>query len=75
VLAEAFGQARAKPTAWDLGEAYSDHRGVVDSPTLNALCEALGSLVEQNDPSRLQKWMALLTVAERRAVHALLVTA
>ena len=75
MMSDAFGAVRTKPTAWDLAEAYADHRGIVDSPTLGALLEALGSLVMQNDPDRLQKWMALLTVVERRVVRALLVTA
>jgi hypothetical protein len=81
MMSDAFGAVRertnelATASAWEFGEAYDDHRSVVDAPTLGALLEALDSLVEQNDPARLQKWIALLTVAERRAVHALLVTA
>jgi hypothetical protein len=81
MMSDAFGAVRertnelATASAWEFGEAYDDHRGIVDGPTLGALLEALGNLIEQNDPARLQKWMALLTVAERRAVRALLVTA
>jgi hypothetical protein len=58
-------------TAWDLGEAYADHRGVLDAVTL----AELDALIEQNDPQQFRNWIAWLTVAERAAVRDLMVAA
>jgi hypothetical protein len=71
LMSEAFGAVRAKPTAWDLGEAFDDHRGVLDASTL----AELDRLVRWDDPVQFQKWMAPLSVAERQAVRDSLVTA
>jgi hypothetical protein len=70
MMADAFGAVRertnelATASAWEFGEAYDDHRGVLDPSTVNEL----DLLLEQSDPARFGKWMAFLTVAERRAV-------
>jgi hypothetical protein len=71
MVSDAFGAARARPTAWDFGEAVGDHRGVLDASTL----ADLDHLIRQNDPAQFRKWMARLSVAEREAVRDLLVTA
>jgi hypothetical protein len=70
MMAEAFALVGAL-TAWDLGEAYGDHRGALDGATL----AELDVMIRQNDPQEFRKWIARLTVAEREAVHDLLVTA
>ena len=73
LMADAFGTVRertkelATASAWELGEAYDDHRGVLDPSTVNEL----DRLIEQGDPARFRKWMAFLTVAERMAVQEL----
>jgi hypothetical protein len=64
MMGEAFGAARMKPTAWDLGEAFEDHRGVLNASTL----AELNDLVWRNDPAQFRKWMARLSTAERQAV-------
>jgi hypothetical protein len=71
IMSEAFDAVRSKPTAWDLGEAFDDHRGVLDNATL----ADLQSLVRRNDPQQFRAWMAWLSVAERRVVRDLLETA
>ena len=71
VMAEAFGAVRTRPTAWDLGEAYDDHRGVLDAATV----AELDTLTQRNDPQQFRTWMVRLSVVERQAVRDLLVTA
>jgi uncharacterized protein YfaS (alpha-2-macroglobulin family) len=71
LMADAFGAVRVKATAWDLGEAFGDHRSVLDGETISDL----DYLIRQNDPQQFRKWMARLSVAERQAVRDLLVTA
>jgi hypothetical protein len=67
MMSEAFGAVRAKPTAWDLGKAFCDHRGILSPATL----DELESLVAQGDPARFGKWLCFLTVAERIAINDL----
>jgi hypothetical protein len=73
MMADAFGTVRertnelATASAWELGEAYDDHRRVLDPSTVNEL----DRLIEQGVPARFRKWMAFLTVAERMAVQEL----
>ena len=73
MMSDAFGAVRertnelATASAWELGEAYDDHRGVLDPST----AEELDRLLEQGDPARFRKWMAFLTVAERQAVRSM----
>jgi hypothetical protein len=69
MLAEAFCKVGTL-TAWELGEAVEDHRGVLDAATL----AELDALIEEGDPQQFREWMAWLTIAEREAVHDLLVT-
>jgi hypothetical protein len=64
LIGNAFGAVRRKPTAWDLGEAFSDHRGVLDAQTI----ADLASIIRRNDPQQFQNWIARLSVAERQAV-------
>jgi hypothetical protein len=68
LIANAFGAVRRKPTAWDLGEAFSDHRGVLDAQTI----ADLASIIQRNDPQQLRNYLAPLSVAEREAVRELL---
>jgi hypothetical protein len=69
-VSDAFGAVRkrtnelATASAWEFSEAYHGPRGVLDVATVGEL----GRLIEQDDPARFRKWMALLTVAERMAV-------
>jgi hypothetical protein len=73
MMSDAFGAVRertnelATASAWEFGEAYDDHRGVLDPSTV----EELDRLLEQGDPARFRKWMAFLTVAERQAVRSM----
>jgi hypothetical protein len=73
MFADAFGAVRertnelATASAWELGEACDDHRGILHPSTV----EELELFLEQGDPARFGKWMAFLTVAERRAVRGL----
>jgi hypothetical protein len=73
MMADAFGAVRkrtnilATASAWEFGEAYDDHRGVLDPSTV----DEFDRLLEQGDPARFGKWMAFLTVAERRAVRSM----
>jgi hypothetical protein len=76
MMSDAFGAVRkrtnelATASAWELGEAYDDHRSVLDPSTV----EEFELLIEQDDPPRFGKWMALLTVAERRAARSMVAT-
>jgi hypothetical protein len=67
MIADAFGAVRRRTTAWDLGEAFSDHRGVLDAQTI----ADLASVIQRNDPQQLRNYMAPLSVAEREAVREL----
>jgi hypothetical protein len=67
LIGKAFGAVRRKPTAWDLGEAFSDHRGVLDAQMI----ADLASIIRQNDPQQLRNYLAPLSVAEREAVREL----
>jgi hypothetical protein len=64
MIGDSFGAVRKKLTAWDLGEAFEDHRGVLNASTL----AELNDLVWRNDPAQFRKWMARLSTAERQAV-------
>ena len=72
-IQEMMAEALAKVgtlTAWDLGEAFADHRGVLAGATF----AELDLLIGENDPTKFREWMARLSVAERQAVRDLLVS-
>jgi hypothetical protein len=71
MMGDAFGALRKKLTAWELGEAYADHRGILDVSTI----AILNSLIQQNDPAQFRRWMTPLSLVERQAVRDLLATA
>jgi acyl-CoA reductase-like NAD-dependent aldehyde dehydrogenase len=73
MMGDAFGAVRertnelATASAWEFGEAYADHRGVLDPATV----DEFDRLIERDDPVPFRKWMTRLTVAERMAVRGL----
>jgi hypothetical protein len=73
MMSDAFGAVRrrtnelATASAWEFGEAYDDHRGILTTSTV----EELERLIEQDNPVPFREWMTPLTVAERMAVRGL----
>jgi hypothetical protein len=81
MMTSAFAAARAKPTAWDLGQAFevidveADEQAPRSSrPRIAAsTIEAMRYVAQQNDEQHLRRWLQRFTNEERAALRGYMV--